>query len=389
MRNRINSPNIVTLSLVRRSLCGGGLPKGLLLVGLLVAFSTAVHAQEFANVEYLCADWGPAMTWSGKTNEPPRFSDTEEEVYFLKQVGRFTRKKRLVPDLLSGSKTEEIGHGISIYLCKMKPDGSGKIEIKELWKNPRYPIDTQAQTTWMDVNEKTKKIVFSIVIGGEDITGIWTVNLDGSDLKRILTPGMEEGGRATYGNPSWTPDGQWIVFGKGVRSPKGISGGIAKCDSSGSNIVYLTRNINQETPRVSPDGTTIIYGQIGDAKTGGLYLMDIDGGNPHQLPNPDDKRKGHHSGIYPAWSPDGKRIFAIGYASFIVDAATGKLFVEQSPQLEGKRGVCGWPHWGTLGFVGFNVGGILFTDSELKEAKWLASSGLANCSGKKMDDCKW
>jgi hypothetical protein len=146
------------------------------------------QAQEFANIEYLCADWGPAMTLPKKAGETPIFSDTEEEIYFLKQVTRFTRKTRLVPDLLGGGKTEDIGHGISIYLCKMKPDGSAKTEIKELWKNPNHPIDTQGASTWMDVNESTHKIVLSVLFAGTDVMGLWTMNLDGGDLKQIIRP---------------------------------------------------------------------------------------------------------------------------------------------------------------------------------------------------------
>ena len=113
----------------------------LILVGLFVNLGIA-SAQEFKNIEYLCADWCPAMKLPAKKDQQPQFSDAEEEIYFLKQVGSFTRRQHLIPNPFSGSKTEDIGHGISIYLCKMKPDGSDKTEIKELWKNPNYPIDT-------------------------------------------------------------------------------------------------------------------------------------------------------------------------------------------------------------------------------------------------------
>jgi hypothetical protein len=317
------------------------------------------------------------MTLPSEPGEKPQFSDTEEEVYFLKQVTRFTRKKRLVPALLGGSKTEDIGLGVSIYLCKMKPDGSEKTEIKELWQNPRYPVDTQAQTTWMDVNGKTRRIVLSIVIGGEDITGIWTVNLDGSELKRILAPGIEEGGRATFGNPSWTPDGQWIVFGKDLRSPDGLRGGIGMCNAKGNNTSYLTTNVNDTTPRVSPDGKHIAYiHQINSASL--LWLMDVDGKNKHSLLDPKGKLIG---GTYPAWSPDGKKIYAISMG--IVDAVSGQMILDREPILQGRQSTCGWAHWGRLGFVGFNVGGIKSTDSELREGKWIGSSKLLECSNPK------
>ena len=102
--------------------------------------------------------------------------------------------------------------------------------------------------------------------------------------------------------------------------------------------------------------------------------MDIDGKNPHMFKNPDDKRHGKHSGSFPAWSPDGKRIFYMGHVCQIVDALTGR-------EVSDNIGLCGWPHWGRLGLIGFNVGGILFTDVELKKDKWLGASGLKECSG--------
>ena len=128
-------------------------------------------------VEDLCCDWGPVLTLPSKTNAVAQFNDAEDEVYFLKQV-HFVH--------LGARK------GVSIYLCKMKTDGSPKTEIKELWKNPNYSIDTQVQSTWMGVNRKLRKVALSITYGGSDVTGLWTVNLDGSELKHLITPAIAD-----------------------------------------------------------------------------------------------------------------------------------------------------------------------------------------------------
>jgi len=346
-----------------------------------------IGAQEFANIEYLCADWGPAMSLPSKPGEKPQFSDTEEEIYFLKQVTSFTRKKHLVPDLLSGNTTEDIGHGISIYLCKMKSDGSGKTDIKELWKNPNYPIDTKDYSCWMNVNKKTHKIALSILFTGSDVAGLWTMNLDGGDLKRIITPTLIEGHLQAIDSPSWTPDGQWIVFAESLRGAG--RGRIAKCDMNGGNPVYFTEGPGDCQSRVSPDGNMIAYVHIGDAITGGLCLMGIDGTNPHLLQNPDDKRRRNHGGIYPTWSPDGKRLLIIGSGIEVIEVATGRRVLSREPVLQGKRGTCGIPQWGRVGFVGSTpVGGILFTDSNLERANWIGSSKLLECAGAK-GSCQW
>jgi hypothetical protein len=338
--------------------------------------ATLAGAEEFNNIEYLCCDWGPAMTMPSKTNAAPQFSDTEEEIYFLKQLGSFTRKKGI-----SGNET--MGRGIGIYLCKMKSDGSGKTEIKELWRNPNHPIDTQAQSTWMDVNARTRKIAFSITYAGSDVMGLWTMNLDGSELKHLIKSTVIGGKFQRIDSPSWTPDGEWIVYREETDAMR-----LAKCDRNGENAVRFMGNEAGSQCRVSPDGRQIAYIHH-DGWASILYLANIDGTNPHPLPAPDDKRWHTHGGTYPAWSPDGDRILYIGIASTIADISNGKIIIGHSPQYQGKRYTCGWPHWGKTGIVGFSVGGILFTDSELKEAKWLGSSGLSSLSASKSDAGRW
>ena len=341
-----------------------------LLSGLLLTSSGS--AQQFANVEYLCCDWGPAMELSSKTNNPPQFRNTAEKVYFLKQVSLFTK----------GPLVKQ-GHGISIYLCKMDPDGGEKTESRELWHNVTYPIDTVTQSTWMSTNKKTKKIALSVLFAGSDLTGLWTIKLDGSELKRIITPSHIDGHLQAINCPSWTADGQSIVFAESLRGAG--RGKIAKCDQTGSNVVYLTNGPGDCEPCLSPDDTTIAYGHVGDAITGGLYLMNFDGSNPHRLPNPDDKRTSHHSGIFPAWYPDGKRILLNGK---IIDVNSGKVLGSGMPKRDGKTHSYGWAQWGKAGLVGFTVAGILFTDSELQTSKLLGESRTVECTSG-VTSCTW
>jgi Tol biopolymer transport system component len=358
-------------------------PGHIILLALL-ALSTAVggrvYAQDFANIEYLCCDWGPAMKLSGKTNEPPVFSKTDEEVYFLKQTGRFTRSPR-------GDK----GHGTNIYLCKMKPDGSEKTEIRELWHNVTYPIDTQGQTTWMDVNEKTKRIALCIGFAGTDLIGLWVLNMDGTGLTRIVSERTEEKRLRAINKCSWSPDGQWIMFEEELRGTKPDNfHNIARCDTTGGQVRRLLLGGEKEhyrQPSVSPDGQSIAFVKYPNGYPGErwIWLMTIDGTEAHPLGG---KQSLSTWGTWPTWSPDGKSIFAVGMAHFIVDLE-GKKLIAGTPELNGKRCGSGWAHWGKTGFVGFKVGGILFTDLDLKEARALATSRVSDSSREEIRACDW
>ena len=131
-------------------------------------------------------------------------------------------------------------------------------------------------------------------------TEVWTVNADGTNLKR-LTPNT-----LIDFDPQWAPDGSRILVER-MRFIVGTWGGpvaIWSLNPDGSDPRQLTHPAsvleNDLEPRWSPDATRIAYAHDGNDPTDpGIYVMQADGSDPQRLTD---------SGGGAVWSPDGTRI---------------------------------------------------------------------------------
>ena len=117
----------------------------------------------------------------------------------------------------------------------------------------------------------------------------------------------------TWMSVDLSPDGKWIVFdllGHVYRLP--ASGGEAECLTQSSGVAL---NIH---PRFSPDGKKITF--VSDR--GGhphLWLMNLDGSEPRKVPTDPRYRL-----LQPAWSPDGKHLYAIRWDGIYRISLEGK-----------------------------------------------------------------
>lgn len=111
-------------------------------------------------------------------------------------------------------------------------------------------------------------------------------------------------GSATDSEPAWSPDGAKIAFTRNHA--------IYVMNANGTGLTRLTSDaVFVGGAAWSPDGQHIAFASL----NGGIWVMDADGANPHQV---------SAGGYQPAWSPDGRRI---AFASGPVGDGSAEIYV--------------------------------------------------------------
>ena len=189
---------------------------------------------------------------------------------------------------------------------------------------------------------------------------IWRVDADGTNLKQ-LTDGDDD----LY--PHSTPDGQWVVFQRGMMEPR-----LWKALVNGGAPVQLTTT-RAQWPHVSPDGQMVAYYFLDpdvEKSRWRIGVVSSGGGQPlHRFDLPPTVAP---AGRFVRWSPDSQSIAFVNNSGGLSDIWQQPLDGSQPKQLTNFKAeqiiAFQWsPDGRSLAFVrGVETSDVILIDQKLK-----------------------
>jgi Tol biopolymer transport system component len=177
--------------------------------------------------------------------------------------------------------------GSSIHL--IHPDGTNDRVLlqSQTGESNRYP----------NPSPDGKKIVFSR-FGGDQDSGIWVMNADGTGLRLLQT------GPLHY--PVWSPDGKLIAM---DGEPAGCKFDIYVMDADGTGLHAVTDHPDgcgayNKKPSWSPDGSQILFASqfhVEETQRFDLFIINSEGSNPRQVTHVNGGGEDYSSSFHSDW----------------------------------------------------------------------------------------
>jgi hypothetical protein len=325
-----------------------------------LGISSCTHAPEAqtnasydSQISYFGADWGP---------------DTDT-IYFLKQIV-VQQKADSHPPF---TKADQDALGSHIWFCKMKPDGSQKTEIAELWQGQHPSVDEHSAPVWLEVNAATSNAAFSVEYGMGTV-GIWVLSLGGTNLHRPFELPWNEHEKVRGDHPSWSPDGTKLVYHEQADTNR-----IVLFDLVHKKRQVLTEGIEDLHPAWSPNGDWIAYthylrydNTYADRR---IWLIRPDASEQRPLLN--DKSQPIR-GWWPSWSPSGDRISLDTGLLVLAGLQTNAVQQIDPLYIMGIRSpwLLSGHHWGKKGWLLNTQGRLVVINESGNHARTVACGGI-------------
>lgn len=277
----------------------------LLMIGLIAAFLSGC-----------CGNASETPSSSGKAaNQPDRGG--EVELLFVPTLPASAQNPAFSPDgrfLLFTLFHEGYNQGpAGIYKLSLE-DGT----VVPLLDEPDQDSVNLPGSSW---NAPTGLITFAS--DREDIDEVWTMTEEGDSLFRVT----RHDSRQHFIEPSFSPDGQWIVFEVDTETPGRIQqGSVWKVASDGSGLTQLSDGtgggIDDRQPNWSPVGDRILFQRrLPPSEDWDLYTMSTDGEDVQKVTGTPS------SDTDASWSPDGRWII---YSSDYGNLTYPNIFIIQA-----------------------------------------------------------
>jgi Tol biopolymer transport system component len=182
----------------------------------------------------------------------------------------------------------DTGSGYQLYT--MKANGHDLRQVTHV---------TNSEAVLGDWSPDGRQIVYEH--GAEEFVRVEIMNADGTNVRVLAGTGVDTG--LTFaGDPSFTPDGEHIVFNKFVAATEDFGIWIMDLDGNGQREIG---DLPFGDPNVSPDGDTLLMlgSKDGDERQQALFTASMSGGNVTQVTSYALDAAGKSD-----WAPGGGRV---------------------------------------------------------------------------------
>ena len=151
------------------------------------------------------------------------------------------------------------------------------------------------------------------------VSDIYVMNANGSGLKRIVEGCYSKQCFKRYNDPDWSPDGTKIALAgnedllscgrfavKSIYTVNADGSGLKRITNQDTNPCADWNETQDYDPDWSPDGNKMVFTRyLGDY---GIYTVNADGSGERAIYAPSGNEESEINASDPVWSPNGKRI---------------------------------------------------------------------------------